>query len=71
MDNYKIFHPYLGDTLKDGTLEISIESDNLAYSEIGASLYGVQCNSIKNHDEILEKCRQIATLIREVDALNK
>ena len=51
--------------------EISIESENLYYSEMFASHSGCQCNNTENQDQIHEKCRQIVALIRQIEDLNK
>lgn len=50
--------------------EITIESENLLYSEI-AALSGCQSNSVKYNEKIREKCNKIADLIREIELLNK
>ena len=71
MDKYTIRHPYLGDKLKNGFLEVEIISDSLNYSEIGVTMFGLQCNNLNNHKEISEKCKKVADLIRELDKLNK
>ena len=70
MDNYQIFHPFLGEPLKDGFLELEITSENLNYAEIGTEGYGLQCNSLENRQVIIEKCNQVTDLIREIDKLN-
>lgn len=51
--------------------EVEISSDGLIYAELGGTHHGVQCMNLKNEDEILKKCKQIADLIREVDKLNQ
>ena len=52
--------------------EVSIESKNLIYSQIGYNLHGLQCNHTdEKHSLILEKCSQVAKLMREIDELNK
>jgi len=50
--------------------EITIESSNLLYSEIGSSYSGCQSLSKKNNDLIHEKCRKIADLFRQIEDLN-
>jgi hypothetical protein len=70
MDRYIITHPYLGEKLKDGFLEVEISSDNLSYSELQMTHYGVQCMVSDEDNVIRDKCRQIADLIREIDKLN-
>lgn len=70
MEKYIIRHPYLGKKLKGGFLEVEIVSSNLVYSEIGTTHNGLQCQSVNNYNEIQEKCKQVADLIREIDILN-
>jgi hypothetical protein len=70
MDTYTIKHPYWGKLLKNGFMEIEIQSENLLYSEIHMSHAGLQCKVVDETDAIKHKCRQIADLIREIDKLN-
>jgi len=51
--------------------ELEITSNNLLYIEAGESHHGVQCSNLDNYNKILEKCKQIVCLIREIDTLNK
>jgi hypothetical protein len=71
MDNYTIGHPYLGREGVNGFLEIQIESDNLIYAEIGNKAYGMQCSQMDADNVIVEKCRKVANLMREIDKLNR
>ena len=50
--------------------EITIESDNLFYSELNDKMSGCQSNSKEHNEEIRSKCKQIAKLIREIENLN-
>jgi hypothetical protein len=70
METYKIKHPYLGEKLVGGFLELEIESEGLIYTELQTTHFGVQCNNLKNEALIRLKCRQVADLIREIDNLN-
>ena len=65
MKTYKIYQAY--PWVK--TNELTIESENLLYTEV-ASLSGCQSNNVKYNDEIRKKCNQIADLIREIEILN-
>ena len=69
MDEYRIHHPYIGKKLSDGSLELEIVSENLIYGEIGFGV-GCQCKNMDKQKEILDKCKQVANLIREIDKLN-
>jgi len=66
MDEYNIRqHRFLDD--------IEINSENLFYAQGSSDFSCVQCNVTdeKVTDEIHDKCRQVADLIREIDKLNK
>lgn len=50
-----------------------IEGEDLQYADMSPSHHGVQCNHIggtMEFDLILEKCKQISTLMKEVMFLN-
>ena len=66
MDIYKIekAYPWTAEN------EITIESENLLYSELTLSQNGCQNNNMENNNEIRDKCFQIAELIREIEILN-
>ena len=66
MDEYNIRQHRLLD-------DIEINSENLFYAQ-GSSIFAcLQCNITdeKAKEEIYNKCRQVADLIREIDKLNK
>ena len=67
MDTYtikKAYHWTNGD-------ELEIKSKNLTYAEFGTTHAGCQCVNQVNIDAILDRCNQVAVLIREIDELNK
>ena len=70
MDKYVIKHPYLGKEDSNGFLEVEITSENIIYSEIQSTHFGLQCVNKKNHNEILVRCKEVVNLIREIDKLN-
>lgn len=50
--------------------ELSIQSDDLYYTEL-ANLDGVQCGKVgMKQEEIKLKCRKVVKLIREIHKLN-
>lgn len=72
MDTYSIKYPYLENRIMENDfIELEIVSQNLIYSEIGTSHFGLQCVNMDNDDIIRGKCKQVADLIREIDQLNK
>ncbi|WBC28410.1 hypothetical protein RPMD05_29 [Rhodobacteraceae phage LS06-2018-MD05] len=68
MDEYTIKQAY--PWCKFG-FEIEISSKNLIYAELGKTHIGCQSLNMDNNEIILEKCKQVADLIREIDELNK
>jgi hypothetical protein len=72
MDTYSIKYPYLENrVMENDFIELEIVSQNLIYSEIGKTHFGLQCLNVDNDDVIREKCKQVADLIREIDKLNR
>ena len=53
--------------------EINIDGHELYYSQLGETHHGLQCVVRPDNDDyklMLEKCKQIAQLFREIDELN-
>lgn len=48
-----------------------MSSDNLIYAELETTHVGCQTINLENQELILEKCVEVAKLIREIDELNK
>lgn len=69
-DTYTIKNAYPG-KLNDEFNEVEISSDRLIYVELGDHHFGCQDMSIKNSDLILEKCREVSKLMKEIDELNQ
>ena len=66
-DTYKITFPFDGLSKFN---EVTIESENLIYSEINEDLCGIQTNSSEEaKSKIKENCNKIANLIREIEEL--
>ena len=66
MDEYNIRQHRLLD-------DVEINSENLFYAQGSSDFACIQCNATdeKVNEEIHNKCRQVADLIREIDKLNK
>ena len=69
MIKYTISMPFKDVTFL-GSDEVSIESDNLIYAEVGNGS-GIQCMNSDNEEIIRSKCNQVANLMREIEQLNK
>ena len=57
----------------EGHPEINIDGHELIYSQLGEKHHGMQCNvsgDDERHSLILDKCKQITELFREIEALN-
>ena len=67
MNTYTIRKAYHWTDDKD----IEIESTNLIFIEAD-NHHGLQCSNVSKqvHDQILNKCSQIAKIIKEIDELN-
>lgn len=53
--------------------EINIDGRDLIYSQLGKNHHGMQCNTggdDERHQQIIEKCKQITELFREIESLN-
>lgn len=70
MLEYKIYHPFKGNPTPKGKLELEIRSERLLYSEVQDDWHGLQCENNDNHHLIIEKCKKIVDLIREIEELN-
>lgn len=55
--------------LNNKSVEVEITSENIIYSEIGSSHYGLQVNDHKNYDEILLICKDISNKVKELNTL--
>lgn len=72
-----MYRPEKGDYLVSrmdvgGVKCLDIDGKNLVYAEMGLSHHGVQCNftgGTLEHEAILQKCRQIVLLFKEIEQL--
>lgn len=54
--------------------EINIDGHDLLYTQLGESHHGLQCNFTSEDPRfrlVLEKCKEIAKLVRDVEFLTK
>jgi hypothetical protein len=66
---YTIEMPFKGLGWDGYKYEVSIMSEHLAYSEIGGGC-GAQVRNAGNREAIVDRCKKIGELIREIDDLN-
>ena len=51
--------------------ELDIKSENLEYLELDKGQAYIQVKNLENKDAILDRCKQITALIREINQLNQ
>jgi len=55
--------------LNNKSIEVEIISNNITYSEIGSTHYGLQVNDHKNYDKIKKLCMEISEKVKELNYL--
>ncbi len=57
--------------LNDKNIEVEIRANNITYSEIGTTHYGLQVNDHNKYDEIKDLCQDISKKVKELYKLTK
>ena len=70
MIKYTISPPYPWQIMEED-YELDIKSENLEYLELDKGQAYIQVKNLENKDAILDRCKQITALIREINQLNQ
>lgn len=70
MIKYTISPPYPWQTMEED-YELDIKSETLEFLELDKGQAYIQVKNLENKEAILERCKQITALIREINQLNE